>query len=276
MDTEQAQELITKLQEWGAEYGIRLIGAIAILLVGWWVAKLIRRVVQRMLDRAKVDPIISKFVASVTYIGLMTFILLAVLSKVGVETTSFMVVIGGAGLAVGLALQGSLANLAAGLLIILFRPFTAGDFIGAAGEIGTVEAVHIFTTILVTPDNKTVIIPNAKLTGDNIVNYSAKGTRRVDLVVGVAYKEDLQKAKTVIEGVLAADERILKDPAPTVAVLELADSSVNFAVRPWTEVANYWAVYFDTLQAVKTKLDEVGITIPFPQHDVHMFQNSAA
>ena len=275
METEQAQDLFTRLQVWGADAGLNLAGAIAILIIGWWVAKLIRRIVQRMLDRAKVDPTISKFVSSVTYMGLMTFILLAVLSKLGVETTSFIAVIGAAGLAIGLALQGSLANLAGGLLIILFRPFTAGDFIDGAGEIGTVEAVHIFTTILVTPDNKTVIVPNAKMTGDNIVNYSAKGTRRVDLVVGVAYGEDLQKVKTVIEGVLAADERILRDPAPTVAVLELADSSVNFAVRPWTEVANYWGVYFDTLEAVKTRFDKEGISIPFPQTDVHIFQEAA-
>ena len=266
-------EAIDKMQEFIALYGLKVLGAIVIFLVGRWIARLLKGVVRRLMERAKVDKALVSFVSSLTYVALMVFVIIAALSQIGVQTASFIAVIGAAGLAVGLALQGSLANFAGGVLILLFRPFKTGDLIEGAGALGVVEDIHIFTTRLRTPDNKRVIIPNAKLTGDNIINYSAEGTRRVDLVIGVSYGADLRTTTDVIKDVLASDERVLKDPAPTVAVVELADSSVNFVVRPWTKVENYWDVYFGVTQAVKERLDAEGIAIPFPQSDVHMYQN---
>jgi small conductance mechanosensitive channel len=189
------------------------------------------------------------------------------------QTTSFIAVIGAAGLAVGLALQGSLANFAAGFLMIIFRPFKVGDYIEGAGIAGTVESIQMFTTQLKTPDNKTVIVPNAKITGDNIVNWSSKGTRRVDLVIGIGYGDDIDKAKQIMMDVLTKDQRVLKDPAPQVAVLELADSSVNFVVRPWVNASDYWNVYFDTTEEIKKRFDQEGVSIPFPQRDVHMYEH---
>ncbi len=269
-------EVIAKLQEWMALYGLKVVGAIVILVVGRIVAAVMRGITRRAMTKAKTDPTLVSFVSRLVYIGVMVFALIAAIKNVGVETTSLVAVIGAAGLAIGLALQGSLANFAAGVLLIIFRPFRAGDFIDAAGVSGTVEEVRIFTTTLITPDNRLVVAPNAKLTGDNIVNYSALGTRRVDLVIGVDYGADLKQAKQLLMEVLTADERILEDPAPKVAVLELADSSVNLAVRPWTNAADYWDVYFDTLERAKAQLDEAGIGIPFPQTDVHLFQHETA
>jgi small conductance mechanosensitive channel len=210
------------------------------------------------------------------YYALLTFVILAALSQIGIQTTSFIAVIGAAGLAVGLALQGSLANFAAGFLLIMFRPFKVGDFIEGAGVMGTVESLQIFTTQLRTPDNKKIIIPNASLTGDNIVNWSATGTRRVDMVFGIGYDDDIDRAKQVINEIIAADERILKDPKPQVAVSELADSSVNFVARPWVKTGDYWSVFFDTTEAVKKRFDAEGISIPYPQSDVHVYQQTVA
>ena len=208
-----------------------------------------------------------------TYIALLVFVVLAALGQLGIQTTSFIAVIGAAGLAIGLALQGSLSNFAAGFLMIIFRPFKVGDYIEGAGVAGTVETIHIFTTQLLTPDNKTVIIPNASLTADNITNYSAKGTRRVDFVFGIGYGDDIDKAKKIMADILAKDERIFKDPVPKIALVELADSSVNFVVRPWVKVEDYWDVYFDTTENIKKSFDAEGISIPFPQHDVHVYQH---
>ena len=256
-----------------AAYGLQIIGAILIFVVGRWIAKLLKGVVRRLLEKTKTDPTLVLFVANLTYAALMVFIVIAVLGKLGVQTGSFIAVIGAAGLAVGLALQGSLANFAAGVLLLIFRPFKADDLIEAGGVLGIVEEIGIFTTKLKTLDNKSVIIPNAKVTNDNITNYSAKPIRRVDLVIGVGYDADLKKTRDVISEVLAAHELVLDDPAPTVAVSELADSSVNLVVRPWTKTENYWDVYFDTTQAVKERLDAEGIVIPFPQRDIHLFQD---
>lgn len=267
---EKVGTTVEALQTWIALYGLRVLAAVVILVVGWVAAKFLRQLIRSLMTRAKVDPMLVSFVGHLTYMLVMAFVIVAALAKLGFQTTSFIAVIGAAGLAIGLALQGSLANFAAGVLMIVFKPVKIGDFVEAAGTSGTVEDVQIFTTQIQTPDNKTVIIPNAKLTGDNIINYSAKGTRRVDLVVGVGYGEEVDKVKAVVADVLARDERILKDPAPTVAVVELADSSVNFVVRPWTSSDDYWDVYFDTLEAVKTRFDAEGISIPFPQMDVHM------
>ncbi|HUT02892.1 MAG TPA: mechanosensitive ion channel domain-containing protein [bacterium] len=260
----------TMIKEYLAVYGLKIIGAGAILILGWWAAKIVRKIVRRLMVRGKVDETLIRFVTNLIYVALLAFVIVAALGKLGIQTTSFIAVLGAAGLAVGLALQGSLSNFAAGVLMIIFKPFKVGDFIDAAGKSGIVESIQIFTTKIRTADNKLVVIPNAKITGDSIVNYTAKETRRVDLVIGVSYSDNLDKVKNAIEAVLAADERILKDPAPLVGVLELADSSVNFAVRPWTKTADYWGVYFDTIKAIKERFDADGISIPFPQRDIHI------
>jgi small conductance mechanosensitive channel len=229
-----------------------------------------------MMTKAEVDDTLISFVGNLTYIALLVFVIIAAINQLGIQTTSFIAVIGAAGLAIGLALQGSLANFAAGVLMIIFRPFKVGDFVEAAGVAGVVEAVQIFTTQLKTPDNKTIIIPNASVTGGSITNFSAKDTRRVDMVIGVGYGDDLKKVREILEDILAKDDRILKDPEPTIGVLELADNSVNFAVRPWVKTGDYWGVYFDVTETVKRRFDEEGISIPYPQRDVHLYEYKEA
>lgn len=263
-------EVLKAIYEYLSKYGLKILGAIVILLVGRWLAILVSNMVEKALIRSKVDETIAGFIKHLTHIAALVFVVIAALAAVGIETTQVAVVIGAAGLAVGLALQGSLANFASGFLMIILKPFRVGDFIEAAGTKGTVKEIGIFNTFVNTPDNIRVIIPNAKLTGDNIMNYTANGTRRVDLIIGVSYEDDLKKAKRVIEQVLAEDDRVLDDPPPTVAVVELADSSVNFVVRPWVNAADYWNVYFDTTAKVKLSLEENDITIPFPQRDIHI------
>lgn len=264
------EKILQDVGAWVATYGLQVLGAVVILVVGWLAAKIVRRAVERLLEKAKVEETLARFVAGLVHIALLTFIIIAALGKAGVPVTSFIAVIGAAGLAIGLALQGSLANFAAGVLLILFKPIKAGDFVEAGGATGVVEEVGIFVTQIRTPDNKTIIVPNAKVTGDNITNYSAKPTRRVDLVIGVAYDADLKRTREVIAAVLEADERVLDDPAPQIAVSELADSSVNFVVRPWVNAADYWSVRFDLIEKIKLALDKNDITIPFPQHDIHI------
>jgi len=264
--------IIAKLQEVATFYGLRVVAAVGIFVVGRWVAKWARKLIGKLLAKRKVDPTIGSFVGNLTYIGLLTFVVIAAIAQLGVQTTSFIAIVGAAGLAIGFALQGSLTNFAAGFLMIIFHPFKVGHYVEAGGAAGVVEEMGVFTTQLKTPDNKTVIIPNAKLMGDNITNCSAKETRRVDLVVGVSYTDDLQKVKKVLQAILAKDSRILKDPAPTIAVKELADSSVNFAVRGWVKTGDYWDVYFALTEEVKNRFDAEGISIPFPQHDVHLYE----
>jgi small conductance mechanosensitive channel len=263
---ENVMEIVTS-------FGIKVVAAAVILILGWWAAKIVRRSVVKLLTKRGADPMLVSFVGSMAYILLLTFIILASLGKLGVQTTSFVAVIGAAGLAIGFALQGALSNFAAGVLMLVFKPFKEGDYIEGAGTSGVVEEIQIFTTKLRTPDNKLVIIPNSSLTSDNIINYSAKDTRRVDMVFGIGYDDDIDKAKALIQDVLAKDSRVLKDPAPTVALVELADSSVNFVVRPWVNTSDYWAVYFDTHEAVKKRMDAGGISIPYPQRDVHVYQH---
>lgn len=264
------ENLIAKVWELLTVYGLKIVAAIVVFIVGRWIAKGLTKAVERLMERSKVDPTLVRFTGNLTYIALFTFVILAMLGQLGIQTTSFIAVLGAAGLAIGLALHGSLANFAAGFLMIMFRPFRVGDYIEGAGVAGTVEEIQIFTTKIITPDNKTVIIPNAKLTEDNIINWTVKGTRRVDMVIGIGYGEDIDKAREVMADAIAEDERILKDPAPTIAVLELADSSVNFVVRPWVKAADYWSVYFGTTENIKKALDKNGIEIPFPQRVVHM------
>jgi small conductance mechanosensitive channel len=229
------ENVITKIQELFSVFGLRVVGAVAIFIVGRWLAKLLRNVTKKLMTKSNVDPTLVNFVGHLTYILLLTFVILAALGKLGIQTTSFIAIIGAAGLAIGLALQGSLANFAAGVLMIIFKPFKVGDYIEGAGVAGTVEEIQIFTTQLNTPDNKIIIIPNAKLTADNITNVSAKPVRRVDFVFGVGYTDDIDKVKKVISDVLNEEKRSLSDPPATVGVLELADSSVNLAVSPWVD-----------------------------------------
>ena len=273
---DQVSQLWTQVQDLVAVWGLKVIAALAIFIIGRWIAIMVRRGVRSMMEKSGADPIIIGFVASIAYIALLAFVVIAALGQLGIQTTSFIAILGAAGLAVGLALQGSLANFAAGFLMIIFRPFKVGDFIEGAGVAGVVEAIQIFTTTLKTGDNKTIIIPNAKLAGDNITNYSAKETRRVDMTVGVAYDADLSKVKNVLTDIISNESRIHADPAPQVAVAELADSSVNFVVRVWTDTADYWGVKFDITETIKNRFDEEGIGIPFPQRDIHIVSGGAA
>ena len=260
---QQIQEILTV-------YGLKLIAALAIFIIGKLLAGLIKSVIGKAMAKAKSDPILISFTSNIVYAALLAFVIIAALGQLGIETTSFIAILGAAGLAVGLALQGSLSNFAAGVLMIIFRPFKQGDFIEGAGVAGVVEEIHIFNTVLRTGDNKTIIIPNAGLMNDNIVNYSSKPTRRLDLVIGIGYDDDIKKAKNVLSELMQQDPRILKDPAPTLGLLELADSSVNFAVRPWVNSADYWAVHFDLLESIKLRFDQEGISIPYPQQDIHL------
>ncbi len=267
------ENLFAKVYELFTVFGVKILAAIAVFIIGRWIAKIMRRIVNTITSKREIDPTIVKFLANLTYIGLLVFFIIAALGLLGIQTTSFIAVLGAAGLAIGLALQGSLANFAAGFLLIVFRPFKVGDYIEGGGVAGTVEALHIFTTRLATPDNKTIIVPNSKLTGDNIVNYSTKGTRRVDMVFGIGYGDDIDKARNIITEILSQDERILQDPPMKIAVSELADSSVNFIARPWVNAADYWNVYFETTEKVKKRFDAEGVSIPFPQRDVHVYEH---
>jgi len=273
---DQVSQLWTQVQDVVAVWGLKVIAALAIFIIGRWIAMMVRRGLRSMMEKSGADPIIIGFVASIAYIALLAFVVIAALGQLGIQTTSFIAILGAAGLAVGLALQGSLANFAAGFLMIIFRPFKVGDFIEGAGVAGVVEAIQIFTTTLKTGDNKTIIIPNAKLAGDNITNYSAKDTRRVDMTVGVAYDADLSKVKDVLNDIISKEARIHADPAPQVAVAELADSSVNFVVRVWTGTADYWGVKFDITETIKNRFDAESIGIPFPQRDIHIVSGGAA
>ncbi len=266
------ESIVMKLQDWVAFYGLKIIAAIVILILGRIAAGLVRSLVKRILRKGKVDETLISFLGSLTYVGILAFIVIAAVAQLGVQTASFVAVLGAAGLAVGLALQGSLANFAAGVLMIIFKPFKVGDYITAGGVSGSVESIGIFTTELKSPDNKKIIVPNAKVTGDSIVNFSAKEQRRIDMVAGVSYSDDLAKVKQVLEGILSEDERILKDPAPTIGLLEMADSSINFAVRPWVKTTDYWDVFFATQEKIKQRFDAEGISIPFPQRDVHLYK----
>ena len=269
------EEIVNKVYQLLTVYGLKVLAALAIFIIGRWVAKGIRKVVERIMNKSNVDPTLISFTANLAYIGMLAFIIIAALGQLGIQTTSFIAVLGAAGLAIGLALQGSLSNFAAGFLLIIFRPFKVGDLIEGAGVFGVVEAIQIFTTQLKTADNKTVIVPNAKLTDDNIVNWTVKGTRRVDMVFGIGYEDDIDKARSLMAEIIAADDRILKTPEAQIAVSELADSSVNFVVRPWVKVSDYWGVYFDLMEKIKKAFDANGVSIPFPQRDVHVYQHGS-
>ena len=268
--------VVEKMMEALTLYGMKIIAAVVIIVVGLWISKIIKNCFVKTLQKKEVDPTLVGFFASMLHGGLVIFVVISAISKLGVQTTSFVAVIGAAGLAVGLALQGSLSNFAAGILLILFKPFKVGNFVKAGGEAGVIVEVGIFTTEMKTPDNVQIIIPNATIMGSAITNVSAHPTRRIDMTLGVGYGDDLNKAKKIMEGLLSADERVLKDPVVTIAVANLGDSSVEFVIRPWVNSADYWAVRSDFIKAVKEKFDAEGISIPYPQSDVHLFQDSAS
>ncbi len=270
------ERLLDQAQTLLIELGPSVLAAIVIFVVGRWIAKIITKLVSRIATKANVDPILVKFMGSVTYAVLLMLVIISALGKLGINTTSFVAIVGAAGLAIGFAFQGTLGNLASGVMLILFRPFKTVDYIEAGGTAGTVEEVQIFATILKTPDNKRIIIPNGTGVGGNITNYSANPTRRVDMVFGIGYGDDLRKAKSLLETIVKEHPQVLADPAPTIAVSELADSSVNFAVRPWVNTADYWTVYFDIHETVKLRFDQEGISIPFPQRDVHLFKEESS
>lgn len=265
---DQAPALIIK-------YGSMVVIALLIFVIGKMLARVISNGVVRAMTKRDVDVTITRFVGSLIYGLLFAFVVVAALSQLGIETTSFIALLGAAGLAVGLALQGSLSNFAAGVLLVLFRPLRAGDFVEAGGVSGVVEEVSIFTTILKTGDNKTIIIPNSAVMSGTITNYSLEANRRVDLLVGISYDADIGAARSIIQGLMEADERILKDPAAGISVADLADSSVNLAIRPWVKAADYWSVRGDLLEAIKHHFDEAGIGIPYPQMDVHLAQTGS-
>jgi len=268
-------EVWTMIQTTGVDLAINVVTAIVVFFVGKWVVNLVVKGLMKAMEKGDMDITLRRFVSNLARMALMLFVIIAAIHQLGIQTASLIALLGAAGLAVGLALQGSLSNFAAGVLIVLFRPYKVGDWIEGGGVSGAVEEVQILTTVLKTGDNKRVIIPNSQIMGSTITNYSANETRRVDLVVGVSYSDDLDKVRKELEGLVAADERILKDPAVTIAVSELADSSVNFVLRPWVKTADYWGVYFDLTEAIKKRFDKVGISIPFPQQDVYLHNVAA-
>lgn len=270
---ESAGAVMEWLQGPGVDVAIQVALALAVFIVGRWVAQWITSMVRKALAKTDMEDTLEGFLCNIVYTVLLAVVVMAALGQLGVETTSLLAIFGAAGLAVGLALQGSLSNFASGVLIVAFRPYKVGDFIEGGGEAGTVDEVQIFTTILKSADNKKIIIPNSQIMGGTITNYSALGTRRVDMVFGIGYEDDIDKAYSVLKSILDADERILKDPAYGIALNELADSSVNFNVRPWVNGSDYWGVYNDVTEQVKRKFDEAGISIPYPQQDVHMYHH---
>jgi small conductance mechanosensitive channel len=269
------EEAVTILKTTGLDLAINAVTAIVIFYVGRIVVRLLTRGMRKVMESQGVDKTLVSFASNLISMVLMMIVIIAAISELGVQTTSFIAVLGAAGLAIGLALQGSLSNFASGVLIVLFRPYKVGDWIEAAGISGTVEEVQILTTVLKTGDNKQVIVPNSQIMGSIITNYSAKDTRRVDMIVGVSYDDELDEVRRTLEELVAAEDRVLDDPACTIAVSELADSSVNFVVRPWVRTSDYWDVKFDLTEAIKKRFDKEGISFPFPQQDVHLYKASA-
>lgn len=265
---------VEKISDLVITYGIKILLALVIYFVGRWIVRAISNFLQKSMDSRDVDPTISKFVGSIAYYIMFAFVVIAALGQLGIQTASVVAILGAAGLAVGFALQGTLSNFAAGVMMLLLRPIKVGDFVEVAGEAGVVKEVAIFATTLLTGDNKTIIIANSSVMGGNITNYSTQPTRRIDLVVGVGYGSNIEQVKTELKAIAEADERVLKDKDVTIGVVELADSSVNLVFRPWVNSGDYWPTYFAMQERIKIRFDELGIEIPFPQMDIH--QDKAA
>jgi len=259
-------------KDWLIANGPGVLVAIAILVIGRWLAIWLASVGRKAMAKGGVEDTLSRFLGKLIYYGLLTAVVIAAADQVGIKTTSFLAILGAAGLAIGLALKDSLSNFASGVMLILFRPFVVGDYVTAGGVSGTVQQIDIFSTIFLTVDNQKIIVPNAGITSGVITNVNAEPTRRIDLIVGIGYDDDIRKAKNTLEELVRADERIIEDPAPTVAVSELADSSVNLIVRPWVQTGDYWSVRLDLIEKIKLTFDEKGISFPYPQQDVHMYQ----
>jgi small conductance mechanosensitive channel len=270
------QELIDTLMELGSVWGLRVVGALALLIVGRMICSGLRRTTRRTLERSGVDESLVPFVSSLVYYASLAVVLIAVLNLFGIQTASVIAVLGAASLAVGLAMQGSLSNFAAGVMLLVFRPFKVGDYVEVAGTAGGVFEIGIFSTTLHTPDNVKITVPNSAIYGDTVKNYSANETRRNDLAIGISYDDDIAVAVSTIEGILASEDRVLKDPEPLIAVSELGDSSVNLVVRPWCNASDYWPLRFDLTRRLKEELEAAGCSIPYPQHDVHVQRDSNA
>jgi len=275
LSPDQVAQYMDTAVELSMSYGPKLILAIVVLIVGLWLVNRVVRLMGKAMERSSTEPTLSRFLSSLVSIGLKALLLISVASMIGIETTSFIAILGAAGLAIGLALQGTLANFAGGVLVLLFRPYKIGDFVEAQGVSGTVSDIQIFNTIVKTPDNKVIVVPNGAISNGIITNYSKEATRRVDFVFGIGYGDDMSKAKQIISRLIAEDARALSDPAAQVVISELGDSSVNITVRVWVNAADYWGVKFDLTEQVKAAFDQEGISIPFPQRDVHLYQHSA-
>ena len=267
MDPAQISSLI---DQYVIPWGIKIALALVIFYLGRAVVAMVVGAVSKLLRSRGMDEILVGFLSSILRWVLLLFVIIAALSQLGINTTSLVALLGAAGLAIGLSLQSSLSNFASGVMLIIFRPFTKGDFVEAGGATGVVDNISIFTTTMTSTDNKEIIVPNGSILSNNITNYSARPTRRVDMVFGISYDDDIRKAKQMLEEIIAADDRVLPDPAPVIALGELADSSVNFLVRPWVKAEDYWGLLWDTTETVKLKFDEAGISIPYPQMDVHL------
>jgi len=270
---EQLDNILNYVKDLAMIYGLKLLMALIVLIIGLWIIKGLMKMITRTMVKRDVDESLRGFLRSLLSVLLKIMLIISVAAMVGIEMTSFIAILGAAGLAVGLALSGTLQNFAGGVMILLFKPFKAGDFIEAQGYTGTVNKIQIFSTILKTPDNKTVIIPNGGLSTSSLINFSTEAQRRIDMTFGIGYGDDTEKAKKVIMSLIEADDRILKEPEPFVALAELADSSVNFVVRTWVNAADYWGVYFDMHNNVYHSFNKEGLNIPFPQMDVHLHQN---
>ena len=274
LSTEQVANYMDTAVELGMNYGPKFLLAIVVLLVGLWIINRMVRLMGAGMERSNTEPTLARFLCNLSSVGLKALLLISVASMIGIETTSFIAVLGAAGLAVGLALQGSLANFAGGVLVLMFKPFKVGDFVDAQGVMGTVSEIQIFNTIMKTPDNKVIIVPNGAISNGIITNFSKEATRRVDFVFGIGYSDDIAKAKATIERLVSEDERALSDPAPQIVVSSLGDSSVNITTRVWVNAPDYWGVFFDLTERVKLAFDAEGISIPFPQRDVHVYQQN--
>ncbi len=267
-----SEKYVDKAVEMAMEYGPKLLLAIVTLLIGLWIIKAVTKAVKHGFEKSKMDASLQPFLTSIVSVLLKVLLVISVLSMVGIAVTSFIAILGAAGLAIGMALSGTLQNFAGGVMILILKPYKIGDFIDAGGHAGIVEEIQIFNTIMKTPDNKMIIIPNGQLMNSSMTNFTAKETRRVDITFGISYSDDIDTAKKVIKDIFMKDERVLKDPEFFIGVIELGDSSVNIVTRAWAKTSDYWGVYFDNMEAVKKALDANGISIPFPQRDVHLIK----
>jgi len=269
-------QILETVTVWFTTYSIKIVAAILIFIIGKWLCRRITNLLTKIMEKNNIDVTLVKFLGSIVYYTLFIVVMIAVAEQLGINTTSFLTIIGAAGLAIGLALKDSLSNLASGVMLIMFRPIKIGDFVDVGGVTGTVQSIDIFNTTIHSPDNQKHIVPNASITSDVITNVTANDTRRVDLVIGIGYDDDIARAKDILEAIIKKEERVLENPATNIAVSELGDSSVNFVVRPWVKTSDYWDVYFALTEEIKITFDKEGISIPYPQQDVHLFSEQAS